>query len=161
MPGNTGDLLGTYTESGYTVTPTIGSWLEAHSFGAPIPSIYLADFHGNPFGSISVTGPGQFTLDTLDLAAEISGVGYEVRGFKEGLQQFSFSGSEVATGAFHTLASSSKLAIDTLIIDVASGGPGSINIDNIHVSAVPEPETWSLALVGLGLTAWMARRRRA
>lgn len=159
LPGTTGDALAAYTESGFTVTPSIGNWREAHSFGAPLPSLYVADFSGAPFGSLAVTGPELFTFDSLDLAPDLSGAGFEVRGFKGGLQQFSFSGNEAATGVFHTLLSPSRLAIDTLIIDVSSGGKGSINVDNIGVSAVPEPQTWSLALMGLVMAGLMARRR--
>ncbi len=148
-----------YTESGFTVTPTSGNWLQAQTFGAPVPSVYVADFHGAPFGSLSVTGPGLFTFDSLDLAAGLSGIGYEVRGYKGGLQQFSLSGNELNTGAFHTLQSSSRLAIDTLSIDVSGAGPGSINVDNIQVSAVPEPQTWSLALIGVAMVGLAAHRR--
>lgn len=41
-------------------------------------------------------------------------------------------------------------------------GHGMINlqIGGFVVSQVPEPETWALLLAGLGLTGWMARRRR-
>lgn len=147
-----------YTEGDFTVTPTGGNWLQAQTFGAPVPSVYVADFHSAPFGSLSVTGPGLFTFDALDLAPGLSAAGYEVRGYKGGLQQFSLSGNELNTGAFHTLLSPSRLAIDTLSIDVSGAGPGSINVDNIQVSAVPEPQAWSLALVGLAMAGLAARR---
>jgi hypothetical protein len=32
---------------------------------------------------------------------------------------------------------------------------------NLHVAAIPEPETYALMLAGLGLVGWMARRRKA
>ncbi len=53
-----------------------------------------------------------------------------------------------------------------------SGNPflhGFLNNDNggtamgytfLTVTAVPEPETWAMLLAGLGLTGWMARRKR-
>jgi hypothetical protein len=32
-------------------------------------------------------------------------------------------------------------------------------LDNLSVTAVPEPGTWALMLGGLGVVGWMARRR--
>jgi PEP-CTERM motif len=38
-------------------------------------------------------------------------------------------------------------------------GTSELRVDNIHVSAVPEPETWGLALAGLLIAGVAARRR--
>ena len=38
---------------------------------------------------------------------------------------------------------------------------GSVVIDNVVTAAVPEPATWGLMLVGLGVAGFAARRRRA
>jgi hypothetical protein len=38
---------------------------------------------------------------------------------------------------------------------------GSVVIDNVVTSAVPEPATWGLMLAGLGVAGFVARRRRA
>jgi PEP-CTERM motif len=47
------------------------------------------------------------------------------------------------------------------VVDVnATDGTSELRVDNINVSAVPEPETWGLALAGL-LIAGVAARRRA
>lgn len=40
-------------------------------------------------------------------------------------------------------------------------GSGVLETVNASVSAVPEPQTYALMLVGLGLVAWIARRRRS
>jgi hypothetical protein len=42
---------------------------------------------------------------------------------------------------------------------VANGGPSWTSVANISVSAVPEPEAYSMLLGGLGLLGLMARRR--
>jgi len=59
----------TYTEGGFTVTPTVGSWFQA-LFGNPGPSIGAGgDFHGPGVDSISVTDGGKpFTFSALDFA---------------------------------------------------------------------------------------------
>lgn len=66
----------------------------------------------------------------------------------------SFSTSFVGTGATQTLS----------FIGVNSG-PGSdstlIGLDNVSVSAVPEPGSMALLLTGLGVMGWVARRRAA
>ena len=54
LPGSTGDTLGTYVQAGFTVTPTNGSWKEAHAFGNAAPSVYVEDLSSTPFGSLSV-----------------------------------------------------------------------------------------------------------
>lgn len=45
-----------------------------------------------------------------------------------------------------------------------NGNPYVAKLDmngNLHVAAIPEPETYALMLAGLGLVGWMARRRKA
>ncbi len=51
--------------------------------------------------------------------------------------------------------------INTLFIDVALSTTGSFNVDNIKVSAVPEPETYVFLAAGVGVIGLMARRKKA
>ncbi|RQP26063.1 PEP-CTERM sorting domain-containing protein [Piscinibacter terrae] len=164
LPGNTGDSFSSIVEDGFTVTTTSGDWKQAHAYGAPLPSVFVEDLRSTPFGALQVTNGGLFTFDSLDLAAYWSGVGYEVRGWLGGAEVFDFASSQAA-GGFNTVHSTSSQAIDRLTIDLSGGGPGSFNVDNIRVDAavspVPEPGTYGLMLLGLGLLgAFMRRRQR-
>ena len=57
------------------------------------------------------------------------------------------------TGAVHTLAFQG--------INGTGAGDSSLFLDNVSVSAVPEPETYGMLFAGLGLIGFMARRRSA
>lgn len=159
LSGDTADPLSAYSEDGFTVTPTLGAWKEAHVFGAPLPSIYVSNLGPDtPFGNLQITaGGGLFVFNSLDLQAFNSGVGYEIRGSRAGTVLFSLPNSQAASAAFQTLTGAGALAIDTLTFDISSGGPGSFNVDNINVTAVPEPTTGLLLMAGLGLIGSMRR----
>lgn len=161
LPGDTGDSLAAYSEAGFTVTPTNGAWKEAHAFGNPLPSVYVQDIHDTPFGSLEVTAGGAlFSFASVDLQAYNAAIGYEIAGWRNGVQVLDLATDQAAGAAFTTVLSPSSATLDRLTIDISSGGPGSFNVDNINVSAVPEPGTVSLALAGLGLLGVVARRRR-
>ncbi len=159
LPGVTGDPLTSYTESGYTVTNVVGSWLEGHSFGNPDPSVFVADFFSAPSGRLALTAPGPFSFESLDLNVTFAG-GYEISGFLGGLQQFSVANNQAGSLTFSTILGNSSAMIDTLFIDVALPTTGSFNVDNIKVSAVPEPETYVFLAAGVGVIGLMARRRK-
>ena len=161
LSGLTGSAFGTYAESGFTVSAAFGDWREAHAFGAPEPSIYVEDLRSAPFGGLAVTNGGLFTFDSVDLSAYASAAGYEITGWLGGATVFDVAGSE-GTGVFDSILGGSSALIDRLTIDVSSAGPGSFNIDNIRVSAVspvPEPGSYGLMLLGLGMLGGSMRRR--
>ena len=66
-----------------------------------------------------------------------------------------FSGS--ATGSFNAVANPYSLTIGTQISRTAGGtSTGDLNL---QVSAIPEPSTWALMLMGPALIGFVARRR--
>ena len=160
LPSASDVPFSSYTEGGYTVTNVIGNWLEGHVFGNPAPSVYVADFFSTPSGRLAVTGPGPFSFESLDLNVTFPG-GYEISGFLGGLQQFSVANNQAGSFTFSTIVGNSSAMIDTLFIDVALSSTGSFNVDNIKVSAVPEPETYVFLAAGVGVIGLIARRRKA
>jgi hypothetical protein len=164
LTGATADPLAPYTEDGFTVSPSSGAWKEAHVFGAPLPSVYVQDLSDAPFGALAITfAGGLFTFNALDLHANFSALGFELRGYRGGVQQFSLAdGFPVSpSSVFTTIASPSSVLIDTLTLDISSGGFGAFNVDNIDVAApVPEPSTWALLLAGVTGLVWTRRQPR-
>ena len=68
----------------------------------------------------------------------------------------SFSGS--AAGAFTPGANPYSLTIGTTISRATAGtSTGDLNL---QISAIPEPGTWALMLMGPALIGFVARRRR-
>ena len=58
------------TEGGFTVIPTLGTWLQGHVYGNPAPSILDASFLNPGRAEISVTyGGGLFTFNSLDFSS--------------------------------------------------------------------------------------------
>lgn len=65
--------------------------------------------------------------------------------------------SASATGAFSAVANPYSLTIGTQISRTAGGtSTGDLNL---QVSAIPEPSTWALMLMGTALVGFVARRR--
>jgi hypothetical protein len=169
LVGANGGVLAPYTESGFTVTPTVGTWFEAHAFGNPLPSIVAGGVFGGPTAdAFSVTDAGKtFTFAQLDLApSPIGTTSYTFIGTLSGATVFAVSAVLGAPQTFITIPSGvsgdviDKLVVSTSLSDTSSNS--SVNIDNIFVSATatPVPEPVTLALFGTGLVAIGARRWR-
>ncbi|PSJ18247.1 hypothetical protein C7H79_04075 [Nitrosomonas supralitoralis] len=52
------------------------------------------------------------------------------------------------------------MAVGDYKFDVFARGIDAIESDLIHVTAVPEPETYAMLLAGLGLIGFIAHRRK-
>lgn len=62
----------------------------------------------------------------------------------------------------YTATTTGTVSLALGVVDVNGvDGTSELRVDNLHVTAVPEPETWGLALAGLLVAGVAARRRRA
>jgi hypothetical protein len=164
LTGANSDPVATYTENGFIVSSTAGSWFKAFLYGNSTPDIFLGPVGAPLPGSITIGDGGSlFTFSSIDFSSNNAGSGYTITGFKGGVQQFVESGTEAISGSvFTTLASSSALSVDSLVISLTPGvGTTSFNVDNIVVSTASTPEPATLGLLGLGgLTAAFFVRER-
>jgi hypothetical protein len=70
-----------------------------------------------------------------------------------------FTGWQSATMVFTATSASEILSF--LAKGTAPGAPPFMLLDNVKLeAAVPEPATWTMLIGGLGLLAFLARRRR-
>ena len=166
LTGGNGSAFTTYTEAGFTVTPTTGSWYQGTSFGDPTPSLVSGGVFGGPAdNSITITNGGQFTFTSIDFAGSTtSDADYTFTGTLGGSNVFTVTGVEPPPQVFSTILSGvSGDIIDTLVIEtdlVSNDANQSVNLDNIVVnsSATPEPGTMGLIAAGLTLLGFIKRR---
>ncbi len=172
LPGNDGDPVSSYTESGFTVTAGTANIATGKFYGNPVPNLVF-DFGYDPTtsGTVIVTSAGgSFTFASVDLSSGATVADtyddYTITGFAGGTQAFTQTGRLFGspTNAFVTVGSASGTSIDRLLI-TANGGNGSFsaNLDNLVVqaAAVPEPASAALLGAGLGLLGWARGRRRS
>jgi hypothetical protein len=106
------------------------------------------------FFSIGEFGHSPFELVGLWAVSPVQQV-FNVTGYLQGSQIGVLTQNATASPAFFDIASLNWGPVDTLFID---GGRGSW-VDDIEVQPVPAPAALPLFATGLGLMAWLARRR--
>jgi len=164
-----GSGFSSYTESGFTVTPTFGNWVVSSRFGRYIQFHYSLPGPGTDTASVAVTDAGStFTFNSLFLYSSVTPIPWTFTGLLSGNVVFTVSGTVPVTFGNFALAQkpASNAMIDALQITLFNPlpgpafGPNPVGLDNIVVNPVPEPRS-SLLLVGLlvvmaGLTAEQA-----
>jgi PEP-CTERM motif len=178
LGGSNLSAFNSYTESGYTVSATGGSWFVAKVFGNGIPAIGAGPIYNPGVSQITVTEGGErFTFQGVDLSSNVAGgTSYLIEGFLGGADVFSVTATINSINTFETnlFSSIENFNIDELTI---TGTPGdrttSFNIDNIRAglgdsprcvdlngSCQPVPEPASILLLGAGLAGIEVWRRR-
>jgi hypothetical protein len=160
----------TYTESGFTVSSTLGSWFQGQLVGNPVPSIGAGpEFDGPINDAITVTdGGGAFTFSALDAATFDANTVLTFSGTLHGATVFSVTDTVTPPQVFNTVSSGvSADIIDSLVITANIGATAAnnnqLNIDNIVVTptpATPLPATLPLFASGLGALGLLGWRRK-
>jgi len=170
-------FFGPYVEDGFSISLIAGEAFVAKAFGNPVPNLYFGTVTGTPDATFELVrvGGGAFVFDQVDLAAQNGDMDYSIEGFLGAASLFTLNGvwngtTYPAPPTFGTFDPADTLpGIDRLVFSFYAHGTSG-NIDNIVVhettsvpgpTAVPEPATWAMMLMGFGAIGYGARRRRA
>ncbi len=145
----------TYSEDGYTMTSLFRNDLFATA------AFVDADHKGETLSSSSMTfqatSGAAFDLQSLDLSNALNTRGGRVL--------FTYQVANEAPVS-EWLGLDNKVGLQTFVLNLADLRSFNLTslafqVDNIKVTAVPEPDALALMLAGLGIVATLARRRKA
>ena len=141
-----------------------------NTYWVPSSGRYSIDLSGNNDGTISqsfATVAGQEYVVSFDMAANPYDDGDMLKFMQVGLsQQSMYTFSSVGhtlqnmgwtTQSFVFIATNQSSTLHFAGMQESASG---MALDNVSVTAVPEPETYAMLLAGLGLMGAVARRRR-
>ncbi|UUX94038.1 FxDxF family PEP-CTERM protein [Aquabacterium sp. J223] len=106
----------------------------------------------NGGGLLQGSGNGLADVDFTGTAnGNTAGAGAVANGF---FNNNAYGGADVLFNTSYTIYSSGSSL-------TPGGGPGVVGSADLHVTPIPEPETYALMLAGLGVMGWMSSRRRS
>lgn len=134
-----GSPVTTYAESGFTLTPTSGSWIVSTSYGHPAPFIqFLAPAGTTVTGDIRVTSGGAaFGFKSVDVYSSTTPIPYTITGLRNSAMRLTVAGTQPNTfGNFATVVNPRPSdLIDTLVISLSNPSApccqNPMGIDNI------------------------------
>jgi hypothetical protein len=140
--GVSADFGPSYTESGFTVSPTSGGWLPLATYGNPAPFIEFTAAAGSAVtGAIQVTAGGStFGFESVDLYSSTTAIPYAFVGMRNCTIVFNETNTLPNTfGTFGTVVSQHPTAIiDTLTITLTNPAApcceNPMGLDNIVLS---------------------------
>lgn len=104
---------------------------------------------------------------TYNVSFDLLGTRFGTQNVRVGLGSFSeVIGVKLADGLTHQSFSFTATSASNVLSFFNLNYAGNILrkgplLDNVTVTAVPEPETWAMLMAGLGMVGFMAKRRRA
>jgi hypothetical protein len=166
--------ISSFTEGGFTISSTVGDPGDVatiQNVGAPNENVVVDGNPNDVFGSLLVikkTGGGLFNLVSLDVAnlsnpgSPIpvnpgSGFRIEVSGVPGGDDVYGPGSSTFVTESPTDLTNISQLDINLVSFTAANA---TFAVDNIVLSsAIPEPSTWAMMLLGFAGLGYAGFRR--
>jgi len=139
LSGN-GSPFTTYHESGFTVSPTSGSWTALTTYGKPAPSIIFRRLEAEPTmtAEMQITAGGSaFSFSSVDLYSSVTPIPYTITGLMSSTPVFTVSDTVPNTfGNFATVLNQNTTdIIDTLLIRLSNPATpccsNPVGLDNI------------------------------
>lgn len=119
LTGN-GSPFTSVSQSGFTVSPTLGSWVIRTDYGRPAPFIqFFAPLNVPVLASIQITrSGGLFTFSSVDVYSSVTAIPYQFMGSRNNITVFTVVGTQPMTQGLFATASNTYASslIDSLSI---------------------------------------------
>jgi len=183
-PGSGGVPNSIASDSGTGATLTLsGAWSGlVDDFGGSTTNALNSDIAGASLSLVSNVGNGSYIQFSFSMTS-LNGVSISFAtrgtstGFNAGQWSYSTNGTSFTDFGSNTATTSTSFALASpgtttgldnaataflrYTLDGASSVSGNNRIDNLQITAVPEPSTWALIGIGAFVMIWNLRRRRA